>query len=81
VIRFRIAELLEARGWTRYRLAKQLAMTEPAVYRLSTPGRAVQRIDALTLERLCIAFGVQPGKLLEYVPTASRKRRPARRSP
>jgi DNA-binding Xre family transcriptional regulator len=80
VIRFRIDDLLQARGWTRYRLAKEIRMTEPAVYRLSAPGHVVRRIDAHTLEKLCVAFGVQPGALLEHVPTSPRKRRSVRRS-
>jgi DNA-binding Xre family transcriptional regulator len=54
-------------------------MTEPALYRLAQPGRAVARIDARTLEKLCQVFGVQPGELLEWVPNRKGKRKRGRR--
>jgi DNA-binding Xre family transcriptional regulator len=74
MIRYRVAELLEKKGWTRYRLAKEMGLTEPAVYRLAEPNRAVTRIDGRTLEKLCQAFKVQPGELLEWVPDKKRGR-------
>lgn len=73
MIRFREAELLEKRGWTRYRLAKDVGITELAVYRLAVPGRALQRIDAATLEKLCEVFGVGVGDVLETWPTERRR--------
>jgi DNA-binding Xre family transcriptional regulator len=73
MIRWRIAEILEQRDWTAYRLAQEAGITVPAAYRLAR-SRPVQRIDAGTLETLCALFGVQPGKLLEYVPARKRGR-------
>jgi DNA-binding Xre family transcriptional regulator len=75
MIRYRIDELLKERNWTRYRLAQELGITMPAVYRLATPGRRVTRIDARNLEKLCEVFGVGIGAGLELVPS----RRPGRK--
>jgi len=63
MIRWRVAELLAARDWTPYRLAKEAGFTVTLAYRLAKPD-AVQRIDAATLERLCEVLGVEPGELL-----------------
>jgi DNA-binding Xre family transcriptional regulator len=75
MIRYRIDQLLAQRGWSRYRLAKGTGITEPAVHRLAVRGRAVSRIDARTLEKLCQVFGVGPGDLLEWVPDKRRRGR------
>jgi len=72
MIRWRIPELLKERGWTPYRLAQEAKLTVPAAYRLAK-GKAVQRIDAATLETLCNLFKAQPGDLLELVPKSGRK--------
>jgi DNA-binding Xre family transcriptional regulator len=80
MIRYRVAELLEEKGWTVYRLAKEMNVTRPAVYRLADPKRAVTRIDGTTLSKLCEVFSdalrrdVQPGELLEWVPDKKRGR-------
>lgn len=78
MIRFRVDELLEERGWTRYKLAQLTGITEPAIYRLAVPGRAVTRIDARTLEKLCRAFDVTPGEVIELVPDREAKRKRVR---
>lgn len=75
MIRLKLAELLEERGWTAYRLAAEAGMTMPVAYKLADPDVEVRRIDVETLEKLCRTLGVQPGDLLEYVP----ERAPARR--
>jgi DNA-binding Xre family transcriptional regulator len=66
--------VLEEQGKTRYWLAKETDITEPAIYRLAEPGRAVTRIDARTLEKLCRALGVGIGDILELVPDREGKR-------
>lgn len=74
MIRWRIPELLHKRGWTAYRLASESGLTVPAAYRLAK-GDPVQRIDTITLEKLCELFCVEPGELIERVPSARRRAR------
>jgi DNA-binding Xre family transcriptional regulator len=75
VIRLRLAELLEARNWTPYRLAQETGLTVPTVYRLANPDAQFGRITVDTLDRLCAALRVQPGALLEWMPDAGGARR------
>ena len=74
MIRWRLQELLAARGWTGYKLAGETGLTVPATYRLLRGG-PVGRIDAKTLEAMCTAFDVEPGDLLECVPDKTTKRK------
>lgn len=74
MVRFRLAEILEGRGWTAYRLAQETKLTVPAAYRLADPDRPVQRLDMTTLDTLCRVLKVQPGELLEWVPDKRGKR-------
>jgi DNA-binding Xre family transcriptional regulator len=73
MVRWRVAELLKERDWTRYRLMRESGLPSPVVYRLAQPGLLVGRADGKTLDALCRAFSVQPGDLLEYVPDKRRK--------
>lgn len=75
MVRMRLAELLRRRGWTAYRLAREAGLTVPSAYRLAKPNGSFRRLEASTLDRLCIALGVQPGELLEWVPEQARRRR------
>jgi putative transcriptional regulator len=68
VILFRLAEVLERKGWTPYRLAQVTGLTVPTAYRLADPGLRFGRFTTGTLDRLCHALEVQPGDLLEWVP-------------
>lgn len=72
MIRWKLAPVLEKRGWTAYRLAREVGLTQPVAYRITRPGASVTRIDAATLDALCRAFDVQPGALLEFVPGRAR---------
>jgi DNA-binding Xre family transcriptional regulator len=65
VVRLRLPELLNELGWTPYRLAKELGMTEPAVYRLVKRRGRFARLSATMLDRLCEVTGKAPGQLLE----------------
>ena len=85
MIRFHLARILERKGWTPYRLARETGLTVPTAYRLADPALRFGRFTADTLDRLCAALDVQPGELLEWVPerkprreraTSTRKRRP-----
>lgn len=74
MIRWRVAEQLEKRGWTAYRLAQEAGFSIPLAYRL-VKSEPIQRIDAATLETLCRVFEVDPGELLAIEPAAKRGRR------
>lgn len=72
MIRWKLAPILEKRGWSAYRLALEVGLTQPVAYRITRPGIFVTRIDAATLDALCKKFDLQPGQLLEYVPGRGR---------
>jgi DNA-binding Xre family transcriptional regulator len=74
MVRFRLAELLEGRGWTAYKLAQEAGLTIPAAYRLADPDHRIQRLDMATLDTLCRVLKVQPGELLEWGPDRKAKR-------
>jgi DNA-binding Xre family transcriptional regulator len=79
VIRFRLAAILDRKGWTPYRLARETGLTVPTAYRLADPDLVFGRFTADTLDRLCSALGVQPGDLLEWVPEKGPARHSSRR--
>ncbi len=72
MVRLRLPELLDELGWTPYRLAKELNMTEPAVYRLVNRRGRFVRLSATLLDRLCEVTGKTPGELLEREATKRR---------
>jgi DNA-binding Xre family transcriptional regulator len=74
MIRLRVAELLDARGWTAYELAKRAKLTMTVAYRLANPDGTFARLEAATLDKLCQTFDVQPGELLVWEATAKPKR-------
>src|SRR5919202_365824 len=75
VIRFRLASILQQKGWSPYRLARMTGLTVPPAYRLADPTLRFGRFTADTLDRLCAALDVQPGELLEWVPDEAARRR------
>ena len=79
MIRFHLAEILDGKGWTPYRLARETGLTVPTAYRLADPDLVFGRFTADTLDRLCSALGVQPGDLLEWVPEKKPIRHSSRR--
>ncbi len=68
MIRFKLAELLKARGWTAYRLAQETGFSMPRAYKLAAGDAQFAHYRTETLDRLCAALHAQPGDLLEYVP-------------
>jgi plasmid maintenance system antidote protein VapI len=72
MVRLRIAELLEELEWTPYRLAKELGVTEPAVYRLVKRRGHFDRLSGTLLDRLCAVTGKSPGEQIEW--SAGRRR-------
>ena len=71
-IRFRLAEVMDAKGITGYALAQRTGMTPSAIYKLARQSH-MQRLNGETLARLCDALECTPGELLEYEP-AKKKR-------
>ena len=71
---WRVAELLEEREWTAYRLVQESGLAPTVVYRIAKPRREVKRVDGKTLDALCGAFQVSPGELLQWVPEKKRGR-------
>jgi transcriptional regulator with XRE-family HTH domain len=69
----RLKALREARGWTRYRLAKLAGLTNEGVVKLEEPG-ADPKLS--TLVKLAGAFGV---KVCELLPEATPAPQPARK--
>jgi DNA-binding Xre family transcriptional regulator len=69
MVRLQIHQLMTTRGITAYALSKGAAMAYPSAYRLSRPGGQFGRLHADTLDRLCHFFRVQPGTLIQWVPT------------
>jgi putative transcriptional regulator len=66
MIRFKLNELLEARGWTAYRLAQESGIREDVIgkYRNNQVKRAV----LANLSTLCVVLKCDLGELMEYVP-------------
>ena len=71
MVRLNIHELLKARGISAYALSKGTDLSYPSAYRLSRAGGRFGRLHAETLDRLCGFFQVQPGKLIEWVPSST----------
>jgi putative transcriptional regulator len=70
-----LKQVLKARGWTAYRLAKESGLTVPAVYRLARQKVQLGRVEGDTLNRFCAALECQPGDLLEYIPDKPKRKR------
>jgi DNA-binding Xre family transcriptional regulator len=66
MIRWHLAAVLQRKGWTAYRLAKEAELTMPSAYKLADPDITPDRIDVATLNKICRALRVQPGVLLKW---------------
>ena len=76
VIRFKLADLLAAREWSPYRLAKESGIPQPTVYRLLEDVTSKDaRISLRTLNTLCNALGCKVTDLLEHEPDPPKRRR------
>lgn len=73
MIRFRLDKLLEARGWSDYKLAQESGVGANVVgkYRRNL----VRRPDLAIVNKLCEALKCGAGELLEHVPDKKAKRR------
>lgn len=68
-VRIRITELLEAKGWTPYKLAiesdKRISLSQ--AYRLAQSDGRLTTFPAPLLDALAVTFGVPLSKVLERV--------------
>lgn len=62
----RVRQVMEDRGMTMYRLAKETGLTYQTVHNLVNPNKQLTRIDMDTLERLCRVLGAQVGELFVF---------------
>lgn len=65
-ITLRVAELLKAKGWTAYQLAKKAKISLTLAYRVARPHARFHRYDAETLEKLCLALDCDLSELLRW---------------
>lgn len=65
MLRLRVRELLEERGWTVYRLAKEAGITFNQAYRIARRDGRFSRLERVMIEKVCQALGVEPGALFE----------------
>ena len=73
MIKFRLDELLEKRGWTAYQLAKESGI-HPSVLSKYVNNQ-VKAVSLETLELICSTLGCRPGDLIDYVPDQRASRR------
>ena len=63
-LRFRVAELRRAKGWTQQMLAEEAGVSRATIIRLEDADEPPLRIDMAVLEKLAEAFAVEPGFLI-----------------
>jgi putative transcriptional regulator len=73
MIKVNLDQLLEERGISMYRLAKDTGVTYPTLWKLNT-GRA-QRIGFDLLEKICLRLDCTPGELLLINPEVAAKKK------
>jgi DNA-binding Xre family transcriptional regulator len=72
MVRLRISGIMKTRRISAYALSKGANLSYSTAYRLSRPRGVFDRLHVETLEALCDFFQLQPGRLLEWVPDATR---------
>jgi DNA-binding Xre family transcriptional regulator len=84
VVRWRVREILEAKGMTLYRFGKLLGYKHPHSVTTAFPKDGhFKRVSATLLNRVCAILEATPGDVIEYVPDdvpskgAARKQRKA----
>lgn len=72
-MRFRLPELLDARGWSPYALSKETdgRISMSTAYRLVKLKGRVKTFDAALCEELCAVLNVSPAELFEMEGTTS----------
>jgi DNA-binding Xre family transcriptional regulator len=69
-MRNRIKQVLDSKGKTRYWLWKETRLSQNTAYRLYDDPEHIPNGEVL--DRLCRVLSVQPGELLEYLPSAEK---------
>jgi DNA-binding Xre family transcriptional regulator len=69
MVRLKIHQIMKTRKITAYALSKGANLSYPSAYRLSRAGGTFGRLHSETLEALCVFFQLQPGKLIEWIPS------------
>ncbi len=71
MVRFRLEELLKARGWTDYKLAQESGIGANVIgkYRRNL----VRQPDLRIVNRLCETLRCEIGELMEYAPDTAAK--------
>lgn len=64
----RVKQVMEDRGLTMYRLAKETGLTYQTIHNMMNPSKQLTRIDMDTLERLCRVLNAEVGELFVYTP-------------
>jgi DNA-binding Xre family transcriptional regulator len=62
----KVSEMLEKRGVTPYRLAKATGLSLTTAYKLAAPDGRFERLEARTIDALCVFFDCQPGAFIKY---------------
>ena len=73
MVRFRLDELLNDRGWTDYRLAQESGIGANVIGKYHR--NLVRRPDLTIVSRLCEALQCSIGDLMEYIPDRKTKKR------
>jgi putative transcriptional regulator len=71
MIRFRLEELLKARGWTDYRFAQESGIGAAVIgkYRRNL----VKQPDLVVMDRMCTTLHCKVGDLMEQIPDKTSK--------
>jgi len=70
MIRLRVIDILEKKGYTKYWLYKQMGMSYQNFNRMIN--NETQSIRYSNLETLCVILGCTPGDLFDYKPYKDR---------
>lgn len=73
-ITLRLHELLKAKNWTAYELAKRAKVSLTVAYRMAKPRARCRRYDEETLEKLMAALECDIGDLLHWDGRVSARR-------
>jgi transcriptional regulator with XRE-family HTH domain len=65
-LRNRVKALIDGKGITRYQFCKDTGLTQNTGYRLYKDPDYIPGADALL--KICKAYNIQPGSLIEYIP-------------
>lgn len=74
-MKHKIAEFIKSKGITPYRFWKETGLSRPTAYRLC--GDATYLPSGEVLEKICDAYKIQPGEILEWVEAETQDEIPA----